>query len=117
MNLYFYKYTGPEDYLDGSQYKPVEGSTINRVFDDNSPFELPGAPRVSESQLLDKLKSGWRGCGWSGYGSAIEYVMLPPYAFNDVDSWMPVFHVKQENNGTSFVASLKPMLSKNLQRT
>jgi hypothetical protein len=116
MNLYFYRYDTHEDYLGEPQYKPVEGSTVNRVFDDHSPFELPGAPRVAMAQLLNKLKDGWRGCGWEGDGE-IEYAMLPPYAFNDADSWQPVFHVKQENDGISFVASLEPMLSKNLQRT
>jgi hypothetical protein len=65
--------------------------------------------------LLEVLKEGWTLTGWEGDGR-IECTMLPPYVFNTVDDgcWVPVFHVKQSDNGTSFVACSEPMLSDDL---
>ena len=48
-------------------------------------------------------------CGWEGDGT-LEAMMVPPFFTNQGDSfWFPVFHVKQRNNGTSWIASERPL--------
>jgi hypothetical protein len=73
---------------------------------------------IARDVFLSVLNEGWKACGWEGdarYGH-FDCTMLPPYAFDDEDhqdgGWKPVFHVKQDSNGTSFIASTAPMLSK-----
>ena len=62
---------------------------------------LPGA-----SALLDKVREVLAGAGWEGDGT-VRILWLPPFiepAYED--GWgIPVWFVKQSNNGTAFLAS------------
>src|SRR5215813_6796887 len=55
--------------------------------------------------LTDSLVVALKECGWEGDGD-LEAMMVPPF-FTDTafTNWFPIFHVKQENNGTSWIAS------------
>lgn len=55
--------------------------------------------------FIEKLASALKEFGWEGDG-ALEAMMVPPFFTAGGDNyWFPVFHVKQENNGTSWIAS------------
>jgi hypothetical protein len=115
MILYFYVSTVFEDYLN-AHYTPVAGSEVTKEFDEVNPFTGQVMHHITETQLLSALRAGWTKSGWEGDGE-IEFVLLPPYIFDEDEvAWQPVFHVKQENNGTSYVASPVPLSSKSLKR-
>lgn len=66
-------------------------------------------PTEGADMILAQVAAGFRAKGWEGDGS-IEIFWLPPFIvkLNDTAGFI-VFHVKQQNNGTSFLASPYPL--------
>ncbi|HOI52177.1 MAG TPA: hypothetical protein PLN02_07335 [Azonexus sp.] len=63
---------------------------------------------------LDSIRSLFRGHGWEGDGR-IQLFWLPPFVVNSHDTdGIYCFHVKQNNNGTSWIASPVPLRFKGL---
>ena len=54
-------------------------------------------------QFRQRLKQALVECGWEGDGR-LEAMMFPPW-LGTLTGWFPVFHIKQSNNGTSWIAS------------
>lgn len=55
-------------------------------------------------QLGRKLSEFFKQNGWEGDGT-IECIFIPPCFYSDSDTYCEtIFHVKQYNNGTSFLA-------------
>jgi hypothetical protein len=45
----------------------------------------------------------------------LEAMMVPPFLTSrGITNWFPVFHVKQSNNGTSWIASEEPLSAETL---
>jgi hypothetical protein len=64
--------------------------------------------------FVEKLRSTLTECGWEGDGH-LGAMLVPPFFSNDGDNyWFPIFHVKQGNNGTSWIASERPLGTENL---
>lgn len=121
--LYFYRCNDYDDY-GGSVYFDLSATLRTATDDEREQLIRNLAVRVSEASgfsLTEVLRRGWRLLGWEGEirgGDGIVYAMLPPYVFGrdacQDGWWKPVFHVKQDNNGTSFIATTQPMLSDTL---
>lgn len=65
-----------------------------------TPFNSEQRPLSPE--FIEEIKSTLSSCGWEGDGR-LEAMMLPPW-LSELTGWFPVFHVKQSNNGTSWIA-------------
>ncbi len=78
-------------------------------FDDNRFDWKPVSPRL---RLYGVLAQVIANAGWEGDGT-IEYMDLPPFCANDKQNgngwWFRVYHVKQNNDGTSFLASIRKL--------
>jgi len=62
-----------------------------------------------EQQLRSDLNALFREAGWEGDGE-INCIFVAPCFLGCVDGWStPVYHVKQSNNGTSWLAIPKDM--------
>ena len=61
-------------------------------------------------RLVDSVKSRFLSAGWEGDGN-VGLIWLPPFADTGIeDTWGTyLWHVKQENNGTSWVGSKYPL--------
>jgi hypothetical protein len=61
-------------------------------------------PCTREEALFAFKKAGWEGDGRLGF------IWLPPFLFEDnTDTWgVCLWHVKQSNNGTSWLCARKP---------
>jgi hypothetical protein len=59
---------------------------------------------------VEELKAVLLRCGWEGDGELCA-MMVPPFFSGDDEStcWFPIFHVKQSNNGFSYIASQHPL--------
>jgi hypothetical protein len=54
---------------------------------------------------VEKLKTVLRAAGWEGDGD-LTFAFMPPWLNTVGDTfWFPVFHVKQQNHGVSFIAA------------
>jgi len=72
----------------------------------DSPDERPGDPseRVKEQRLRHELRALFLAAGWEGDGET-TCIFVPPCLIGREDGWCRViYHVKQENNGTSWLA-------------
>jgi hypothetical protein len=70
-----------------------------------------GAPdkEVLSSSVIENVKTTLKVCGWEGDGQ-LGAMMVPPFFAAQGDNfWFTVFHVKQVNNGTSWIASERPL--------
>jgi len=88
---------------DGLQYAPL--SQLER---DVREKNLEYSPTKQQLELLPNVL---KLAGWEGDGT-IKYFVLPPYFAADeagATFWFPAFFVKQENNGSGFVAALRPL--------
>jgi hypothetical protein len=69
----------------------------------------PVSPRL---RLYGVLKQVFTHAGWEGDG-AIEYMDLPPFCADDEQNgngwWFRVYHVKQHNDGISYLASIRKL--------
>ncbi len=66
-------------------------------------------------ELMQEIMALFRRAGWEGDGM-IQIMWLPPFLFDDGDTWGEVcFHVKQSNNGTSWIASKKRLPFRSLE--
>ncbi|MBW9317315.1 hypothetical protein, partial [Bacillus subtilis] len=61
-------------------------------------------------EFIDELKQLFRSCGWEGDGR-LGVIWLPPFVeIGHEDTWGNyIYHVKQSNNGISFLASSNPL--------
>ncbi len=61
-------------------------------------------------RLVDSVKSRFLSAGWEGDGN-VGLIWLPPFVDTGIeDTWGTyLWHVKQENNGTSWVGSKNPL--------
>jgi len=60
--------------------------------------------RKKEQQLRSELGALFLEAGWEGDGE-INCIFMPPCFLGREDGWsIPVYHVKQSNNGTSWLA-------------
>jgi hypothetical protein len=56
-------------------------------------------------EFIENVTVSLKACGWEGDG-ALEAMSVPPFfGENGFRDWFAVFHVKQVNNGTSWIAS------------
>lgn len=54
---------------------------------------------------LEMAKQAFKECGWEGDGE-VQIIWIPQFLFSDDDCYgLFVWHVKQRNNGFSFIAS------------
>ena len=57
-----------------------------------------------EQELRSELGALFRGAGWEGDGE-INCILMPPCFLGREDGWcIPVYHVKQANDGISWLA-------------
>ena len=76
----------------------------DRTFCKAPDFENSYCPGITPANM-ERAKVAFQECGWEGDGD-IEIIWIPPFLINDPDSWgLYVWHVKQRNNGYSFIAS------------
>ena len=62
------------------------------------------ASSKEEKRLRSELAALFRDAGWEGDGE-INCIFMPPCFLGREDGWcVPVYHVKQSNNGTSWLA-------------
>jgi hypothetical protein len=67
------------------------------------------ASREEEQRLRSELVALFTDAGWEGDGD-IECIFVPPCLFGGEDGWCGIiYHVKQSNNGTSWLAIPKGM--------
>jgi hypothetical protein len=67
------------------------------------------ANRQEEQQLRSELEAFFTDAGWEGDGE-IGCIFVPPCLFGGKDGWCDIiYHVKQSNNGTSWLAIPKDM--------
>jgi len=67
------------------------------------------ASRQEEQQLRSELAEFFADAGWEGDGE-IGCIFVPPCLFGGEDGWCDIiYHVKQSNNGTSWLAIPKDM--------
>jgi hypothetical protein len=65
--------------------------------------------RKEEERLRSELDALFRDAGWEGDGK-IECIFVPPCLFGGEDGWCKIiYHVKQNNNGTSWLAIPRDM--------
>lgn len=78
----------------------LENFNVPRTTDNGEPTEEPLAA-ADKARLLAALKHA----GWEGDG-VVEGMIVPPFLSTEGDNyWFPIYHVKQSNNGTSYIAS------------
>ena len=59
--------------------------------------------------FVEKLTTTLKACGWEGDGK-LEAMMVPAFLSTEsTGRWFLIFHVKQSNNGTSWIASEYPL--------
>jgi hypothetical protein len=65
--------------------------------------------------FVQKLRMTLKECGWEGDGR-VEAMLVPPFFSSEggTNYWFPIFHVKQGNNGTSWIASEVQLSTENL---
>jgi hypothetical protein len=63
-------------------------------------------------EFRKRLTETLKACGWEGDGR-LGAMMLPPW-LGSLTGWFPVFHVKQSNNGTSWIASERELTLEDL---
>jgi hypothetical protein len=108
-HLYFYGTEFCDD--DGRGWKPIDDFCFNAEASHQSKGPLKSIP---VSVVASILARGFHEVGWQGDGQ-ITVAFLPWFIFNDAGTfWHPVFHVKQDNNGDSFLASPLPLSCVNL---
>lgn len=79
----------------------------------SGPHGEPGQEALSPA-YIEKLRTTLKECGWEGDGE-LGAMMVPPFfSVNGYSRWFPVFHVKQSNNGTSWIASESELSVENL---
>lgn len=68
--------------------------------DDGAGWQL-----LTDQEGIAALTSLFKECGWEGDGK-LETMLVPPF-FGDGtwNRWFRIYHVKQSNNGTSWIAS------------
>ncbi len=58
---------------------------------------------------LTEAQNAFAKAGWEGDGR-ITFIWLPPFLFRGAECWgVCVWHVKQGNNGTSWLCASKPL--------
>lgn len=73
------------------------------------PWEVLDATSDQVRLLTHQLEALFRAHGWEGDGD-VRLLWLPPFVMADPDTWgVPVWHVKQSNNGTSWLAAEAPL--------
>jgi hypothetical protein len=84
-------------------------------------FFMKSAPEVLEGvpnrhEILREIEQRLLGAGWEGDGD-LEVMWLPPFVGAGVEdtSGVSLWHVKQDNNGTSWIASPVPLPFKRLE--
>lgn len=65
----------------------------------------PDHREAPSEEFVEKLSKTLKDCGWEGDGVLGAMVVPPFFAADGGNHWFPIFHVKQENNGTSWIAS------------
>lgn len=86
---------------------------------DDLSFMQPAAEALSifpdADSYIDEIKGLFHQHGWEGDGM-IQLFWLPPFAVNSHETHgVFCFHVKQNNNGTSWIASPSPLQFKTLE--
>jgi len=93
--LFVYAYEHDDD-LQG--WTPIEQFTYPSSSD-------PKKKERFSPAFINNLSSTLKACGWEGDGT-LSAMMVPPFfAKGGYGHWFPIFHVKQDNNGTSWIAS------------
>ena len=68
------------------------------------PYSTGQAPLINIEKLESELKAQFKDAGWEGDGK-IECIFIPPCFMQSEDTFCEtVFHVKQSNNGISWLA-------------
>ena len=104
--IYVYHYHHDDDQ---QGWIPVEGFKY-RGFEHSG----PGVGDITEVELptptyIEKVRAALKEGGWEGDGT-LGAMMVPPFFSSESDNyWFPLFHVKQQNNGTSWIASPLPL--------
>ncbi len=92
--------------------KPINGFYVYAYHHDDDPrggwIPLEKLSHLTPS-FSEKLSATLKSCGWEGDGK-LEGMMIPPFFSEEsTNRWFPIFHVKQSNNGTSWIASEYPL--------
>lgn len=107
--LFVYSYQH-DDYLEG--WIPVEKFTLRNY---SSEREQPERVGLSPEEI-DDVRRTLKLCGWEGDGT-LDAMLVPPFfASHSNPGWFPVFHVKQSNNGISWIASVYELSTENLNQ-
>jgi hypothetical protein len=80
--------------------RPLSEAVSEPHFEAPDPAEL----KAQEDALRAELAEFFSEAGWEGDGE-INCIFMPPCFIGGEDGWcVPVYHVKQNNNGTSWLA-------------
>lgn len=79
--------------------------TFHHWDEDIDVFDSASLNDVSPNTISQKVLEAFKGVGWDGdsVNDKIQRGYLPPFLFFGVAKPVEFFHVKQRNNGTSFV--------------
>lgn len=78
------------------------------------PIDHEGEQSSFDDAFIETLSSTLKQCGWEGDGK-LGGMMVPPFlTTRSITNWFPVFHVKQSNNGLSWIASEEPLSATSL---
>jgi hypothetical protein len=104
-----------DDFLNPPLYRPEDAAGLH-VYQYHHLDDLSFARRPNEvfqnlnpgdlKRLLEAVKERFRTAGWEGDGT-LQLIWLPPFVDAGIeDTWGNyLWHVKQENNGTSWIGS------------
>lgn len=86
-------------------YQFIDDHRCFRPLSDVSNVEFgPEEAEIKEQQLRSELTHLFKSYGWEGDGE-INVVFIPPCFTGDDDGWCrEIYHVKQSNNGISWLA-------------
>jgi len=105
--LYLYTYHHDDERAGwvpiGAFRYPNPALNVLEPVDEGTELEISVSPANVEA-----IRDAFRKSGWEGDGE-IEAMRVPPFfSTGGYSSWFELFHVKQSNNGTSFIASTLP---------
>jgi hypothetical protein len=78
---------------------------LNEFFIDDEVF---GTSDEFKEELITAIQERFYNAGWEGDGE-IGLIWIPPFLIDGDTTGFNVLHTKQANNGTSFIASPKPL--------
>lgn len=92
-------------------YEHVDNDSMMLSLEEYKKKFLPKEQYQSFDEQVEGIKIVWEKAGWEGDGE-VRMVWIPPFCIKGYNTFgIFVYHVKQRNNGTSFIYSLEELES------